>query len=106
MIDKYDEWHQKYENCIVNVRLHNGTNARLLEVTWVPHETDGHQLQLAIIGVWDKEKQKRIPHQIQISEIAFPKPYLITDKTREIVTQNGGDIESIEIDANYFCIYG
>ena len=103
---EYDSWHEKYDNDVINVRLKSGINARLLEITWVTHEIEGHQLQLAIVGVWNKEKQERIPTQIQVSEIAFPTPYLITDKIREIVEQDGGDLESIEMDANYFCIYG
>jgi hypothetical protein len=100
----YKEFSQTFPNRVTNVRLNNNEVVKLLEITWTPCDTNGHELQLAIVEKYDGSK---LPiRQISVDEIKHPEPFLITERTREIIKENGGDIESVEGDANYLCIYG
>ena len=102
----YQSYSQSYENDVLYVRLKDGSHAKLLEITWVPCKIDGHKLEHAIIGVWDPRETDNVPKIIPTSEISFPEPFLITSKTRKIIAENNGDLESVEGDANFLCIYG
>jgi hypothetical protein len=102
--EEYQEYSQEFENGVTNVRLRDQSVVKLLEITWTPCDTNGHQLQLAMVEKYDGSK---LPiRQISVDEIAHPTPFLITDRTREIINNDGGDLESVEGDANFLCIYG
>ena len=102
--EEYQEYSQEFKNKVTNVRLRDQSVVKLLEITWTPCDTNGHELQLAWVENYDKSE--RPIRQICVSQIAHPTPFLITDRTREIINSDGGDLESVESDANFLCIYG
>ena len=97
----YQEFSESYDNDVLNVKLNDDEVVKLLEITWVPCSENGHRLMHAIV----KDRMDDISI-ISTDEIKLPEPYLITNKIRKIVAENGGDLESVEGDANYMCIYG
>lgn len=89
----------EFKNNLINVRLRNGNNVRLLEVTHDRYEIH----QCVVEKIHDQrlsENNRDNIKLINVQDIQFPTLVLDTHEARE----QGGDYDALHCDASYMII--